>query len=249
MVSVPTLRETCRHRRTLDVGAILGDRYHVVRVLKKGKTRRDVAGDRRHVRRRRSRQACGREIDLPRRPIPTGTRDFRARRSEDPPCGAAHRSSAARQQRLYLVRPFVPGITLKLLLQQGPLKTRRRSDGRRLPVFRTQGDSRPQSPPRRYSPREHDRRGGMAAERGGARGLRFAASHAAGSSQQRGIHRGRQVSLAGTSRHAGSRRGRAVRSVFGGGGSVRVSCGPRSVRRRERGSAAVRAHDGHAFPS
>ena len=105
----------------LEVGAILGDRYHVARVLKKG----------RHVETLLAIDVtCGAAVVVKLVAEKLISRDVRFQlEHEISVLGEAKIAHAAplrvvgrTAHHLYLVRPFVPGITLKLLLQQGPLK-------------------------------------------------------------------------------------------------------------------------------
>ncbi len=100
---------------------IPGDRYHVVRVLKRGK----------HVETLLAIDAtCGAAVVVKLVAEKSISRDVAFQlKHEISVLGGAKIAHAAppqvilrEKQHLYLVRPFIAGITLKLLLQQGPLK-------------------------------------------------------------------------------------------------------------------------------
>ncbi len=100
---------------------IAGDRYRLVRVLRKGK----------HVETRLAIDAASgaavvitlvEERLLSRDVQSQLERELSALGNAKVPHLAPAQILGREEQRLYLVRPFVPGVTLKLLLQQGPMK-------------------------------------------------------------------------------------------------------------------------------
>jgi two-component system sensor kinase len=105
----------------LNAGVIRGDRYHVVRVLKKGK----------HVETLLAIDAeSGAAVVVKLVAENSISRDAQYQLEHeisllggaDIPHTAPPKIFGREKQQLYLVRPFVPGIALKVLLQQGPLK-------------------------------------------------------------------------------------------------------------------------------
>ena len=102
-------------------GMILGDRYLIVRVLKKG---------RHHETLQATDSACNTEVVINLVAAKSISRDVRCQLEheislfgETQIAHAAPLKAIGREkQQLFFVRPFVPGITLKSLLRHGPLK-------------------------------------------------------------------------------------------------------------------------------
>ena len=104
-----------------NAGVIPGDRYHVVRVLKKGKhvetllaidAERGAAVVVKLVAEKSISRDAQYQLE----------REISVLGDVDIPHAAPPNIFRRDKQQLYLVRPFVPGITLRVLLQQGPLK-------------------------------------------------------------------------------------------------------------------------------
>ncbi len=100
---------------------IPGDRYHVVRVLKQGEHAEtvlaiDATSGAAVVVKLVGERLISRDVRL------QLEQEISVLGSAKIPHAAPAQFLGHEKQHLYLVRPFVPGITLKLLLQQGPLK-------------------------------------------------------------------------------------------------------------------------------
>ncbi len=104
-----------------NAGVIPGDRYHVVRVLKKGKHVEtllaiDAESGAAVVVKLVAEKSISRDAQY------QLEHEISVLGSADIPHAAPPKVFGREKQQLHLVRPFVPGITLKALLQQGPLK-------------------------------------------------------------------------------------------------------------------------------